>query len=443
MAVNLADILARLGEMDALEALQPHWEESMSTLGDQVPPFLRPEGVLENRDWCGLGPELDTPLLQAAQRIMADPALLRLAWHCFCLLFEHSGYQFQEVRRWPTVQEIRRWPTLRQALGEQSGAFYLLICMGMVPRVRSVHCAMGVTELVTRETCSAVAAMVTRYRREPGHPLGLHLNTAYWLRHHTAGRLFRHGRMEYMIQPSWDHAPIYRHRYTGAVIILAEHGVRYNGAGYVDGAAGVTDLEHGWVATLTTDRDAVVGYPVSPCGMTIRRQVRLELALWERQVHKGDPVLEMHIPEGGGMSLDRCADSMRRAVPFFKRYFPDEPFRVIECRSWILNTQLERITLSSDNLVRFQRELYLYPLASTGQDGLWFIFLQDPVDPATAPRDTSLRRGVADFLLAGNTWRGGGMLFLVEHLDHLGTQYYRSHWPPEGLGLDDLVGNPR
>jgi hypothetical protein len=427
--VNLKDILTQLGELDTLESLQPHWEESMATLGDQAPPFLRPEEVLENRDWCGLGPELAPLLLQAAQRIVADPALLRLAWHCYCLMYDHLEYQ-----------EIRRWPTLRQAMGEQRGIFYLLICMGMAQRVRGVHRAMGVPEKVTRETCSAVAAMVARYRREPGHPLGVHLNTAYWLRHHTAGRLFRHGRMEYMIQPSWDHAPIYRHRLTGAVIVLAEDGVRYNRAGYVDGAGGVTDLEYGWVAALTTDGDAVVGYPVSPHGIAIRQQVRLEQALWERQVHKGDPVLEMHIPEGGGMSLDRCIDSMRRAVPFFRHHFPDKPFRVIECRSWILNPGLEDIPLSSDNLVRFQRELYLYPLASTGRDGLWFIFLQDPVDPATAPRDTSLRRGVADWMLAGNTWRSGGMLFLVEHLDHLGTQYYRSHWPPAGLGLDDLAG---
>jgi hypothetical protein len=41
---------------------------------------------------------------------------------------------------------------------------------------------------------------------------------------------------------------------------------------------------------------------------------------------------------------------------------------------------------------------------------------------------------VADFLLAGNTWRGGGMFFLTEHLEHFGTHYYRSRWPPAGLG---------
>jgi len=427
--VDLIEILARLGKTDALEALQPHWEESLAALGQQVPPFLRPEQVLENRDWCGLPPDLDIPLLDAARRIAANPDLSRLAWHCHSLLYEHPDYQ-----------DMRRWPGLQEALGEHAGAFYLLICMGMAPRVRAVHRAMGVPEDITRETCLAVAAMVERYRHEPGHPLGVHLSTAYWLRHHTAGRLFRHGRMEYMVRPFRGDVEVYRHCQNGSVIALAGAGMRYDRDGYVDGVGGEVDEQHGWIATLAADGDIVKGYPVSPYGMAIPKPVRLEKALWEPVMRKGDAALEMHIPAGGGMTLDRCMDSMRRAVSFFQRFFPTEPFHAIVCSSWILNNQLEDIPLSSENLVRFQRELYLYPVPSSGRDGLWFIFLQDPVDLATAPRDTSLRRGVADFLAAGHTWRGGGMFFLVEHLDHFGTQYYRSHWPPEVLALEDLGG---
>jgi hypothetical protein len=204
----------------------------------------------------------------------------------------------------------------------------------------------------------------------------------------------------------------------------------------VDGAGGRFDTAHGWTATLVHDADAVTGYPVSSRGMAVRREVRLPRAAWECVLQKEDPVLEMHIPAGGGMTRERCGDSMRRAVAFFRRFFPDRPFRSIACSSWIFNTQFEEIRLSSENLVRFQRELYLFPTPSSGRDGLWFIFLQDPVDPATAPRDTSLRRAVADFLADGHRWRGGGMFFLTEHLEQFGSQCYRSRWPPAGLGLD-------
>ena len=249
------------------------------------------------------------------------------------------------------------------------------------------------------------------------------------------GRLFRLGRMEYMIQPFRGGAEVYRNRETCAVIALAPEGERYNQKGYVDGAEDLCDSEPGWTATLVHDGDAVTGYPISPCGMAVPREVRLPQPVWECVLKAGDPTLDMHIPAGGGMTLERCGDSMRRAVAFFQRFFPRTTCRAIACSSWIFNTQLEQIRLSSDHLVRFQRELYLYPTRSSGRDGLYFIFLQENVDPATAPRDTSLRRGVADFLLAGTTWRGGRMFFLTEHLEHFGTQYYRSHWPPAGLGL--------
>ncbi|MDH7571898.1 MAG: hypothetical protein QHJ73_20145, partial [Armatimonadota bacterium] len=68
--------------------------------------------------------------------------------------------------------------------------------------------------------------------------------------------------------------------------------------------------------------------------------------------------------------------------------------------------------------------------------GLWFLFFQDQFDPATAPRETSVQRAVLQFLEAGNIWRGGGMFYLTDDLEHFGTQYYRRRWPPAGLGLE-------
>ncbi len=124
---------------------------------------------------------------------------------------------------------------------------------------------------------------------------------------------------------------------------------------------------------------------------------------------------------------------MRQAAVFFRRHFPDRPCRATSCYSWIFNTQLERIHMSTDHLVRFQRELHLFPVPSNGRDGLWFIFLTDDVDPRTASRDTSLRRGVADFLATGERWRSGAMFYLLEDLDAFGSQPYRSRWPPKCL----------
>ena len=420
--MRLEDVLAKIQAPEALDVFRPHWEESVAALGKGAPLFLQPSECQSHREWCGFGPEADPLLQETARRILEDPALTLLAWHCQRLLYDHADYN-----------EMKQWPSLDRALGELGGTFYLLVAMAMIPRVLAVHRKMGVPEEATRETCSQVAAVADNYRRMSGGRTGVTLNTLYWMRHYTAGRLFRVGRMEYMIDAFRGGVEAYRRRKTGDVLALAPDGVRFNRAGYVDGAAGKFDAEHGWTAKLVEDAEAVAGFPISPAGMAVRQEVRLPKAEWEGVLRKGDLSLQMHIPAGGGMTLERCGDSMRRAVPFFRRLFPDQPFRAITCASWIFNTQFEEISLSSDNLVRYQRELYLYPIPSSGKDGLWFIFLQDPVDPATAPRDTSLRRAVADFLAAGNTWRGGGMFFLAEHLPHFGTQFYRSRWPPARL----------
>ena len=74
---------------------------------------------------------------------------------------------------------------------------------------------------------------------------------------------------------------------------------------------------------------------------------------------------------------------MRQALEFFPRYFPDKPFVGFACGSWILNPEMDRIYRPDSNMVLWQRELYLYPLANhpNSRSGLHFIFGTNDVDP--------------------------------------------------------------
>ncbi len=417
--MTIEEALQRVAEPDAADVLRPHWDESAALLGEAIPPFLLPEAIAYHREWCGFEPEVEPPLNEVAAQIAADPALRLLAWHCERLLFEHSDYT-----------GMRDWPLLESALGEQRGIFYLLIALAMVPRVKARHRELGVSEEVTRETCLQVSCFASNYQRSTRGLFGIHGRQLYWLRHYPAGQIFRLGRMEYRLAPYSGGVEAYRHRDTGEVIALAPEGMRFNAEGYPTSTEGDTTEEDSWVSTRSDEEEAVTGFPVSPYGMALHQEVRLPHSTWERVLAKGDLTLDMHIPAGGGMTPERCADSMRRAVTFFRKHFPDRPFASITCGSWIFNTQLDGILPPTANLVAYQRELYLYPIPSGPTSGLWFFFFQEPFDPATAPRDTALQRAVLDFLATGATWRVGGMFFLVQHLDRYGTQYYRSHWPP-------------
>ena len=413
--MQLETVLAKLQIADAKELFSPHWDDSVSLLGDRTPEFLTPEAVRVARAYGGFGDAVEDTLVETARRIAMDPELRALAWHCKRLLFDYADYDGTLIGRWPVLE----------TLGEASGVFYLLVSMAMVPGTREKHRAMGVPDETTRETCLQLACFSSNHARMHDGRIGMPVSQMYWLRQYPAGRLFRLGRMEYKIEPFPGGVEAYRHLETGKVVALAADGTRFNREGYIDAEGCAPEDPEGWTALLTVGPDAVSGCTVSPRGMGLRTRITLPFNEWSCALTKGEPTLEMHIPEGGRMTVKACGDSMRRACTFFDRFFPEQRCRSIASRSWIFNNLFEEIRLSSTNLVDFQRELYLYPTPSNGKEGWWFIFMQNDIDPKTAPRDTSLRRGVADFLAEGREWRGGGMFFLREDLAEYGTQFYR------------------
>ncbi len=129
------------------------------------------------------------------------------------------------------------------------------------------------------------------------------------------------------------------------------------------------------------------------------------------------------------MTVGKCGDSLKGAKEFFSRHFPDRRFNAIASTSWIFNPRLQEVLPQHSNLTRFQKEVFLFPVPSTGKDGLWFIFFTEEIHPGRLPRKTSLQRAVADLLEAGGDWRGGGMFCFTEHLEHFGTGFYLKTMP--------------
>jgi len=154
-----------------------------------------------------------------------------------------------------------------------------------------------------------------------------------------------------------------------------------------------------------------------------------------RRAHAGRPGVFInqlawlrHIPAGGGMPLEACRDSLQQAADFFRKRFPERSPAAFCTVSWIFSPQLEQVLPRDSNMVKLQRELYLYPWPSISQS-VWFIFFQNVFDPATAPRDTSLQRAVYDYLVDNRYWRNQAMFFLLDDLPEFGRQVYRSRVP--------------
>jgi len=419
--MKLGQVLDRIGEGDPHGEVMLRWEESMASMPDTLP-FLQSDFIAMSVEWGGLESKAQLTLEETAQRIAEDAALKALAWHAYRRLYDYD----ERV-------DFTKWPELEQAMNDAGGCFYLLISMAMIPRTRAVHEALNVPEEVTRETCLQVGCFADNFRRGHHGRLGLFREQLFWMRNYTDGKLFRLGRFEYMLKPMEPFVHVFRHRENGLTVALSGDGRWYNGAGY---AVQVGDPD-AWQAGLTISENEARGFPIHPAGHALQHEVTLPRSEWDYLVKPGDYMLDTHIPSGGGMTPEKCLDSMRRGVEFFRRQFPDKPFKSFWCHSWIFGPQLEKIFPDNANLVKLLREVYLYPIYSE-DGGLWFIFFQEKIDLSKIPRENSLQIAVAEYLEKGGDWRESGMIALVDELDHFGEQIYRKRWPE----VTKLLGLP-
>ncbi len=198
----------------------------------------------------------------------------------------------------------------------------------------------------------------------------------------------------------------------------------YRSDGQRNGAGGVTESAGVWMSRLEFKEGGVLGHPIVPTGRALPDMIRLPWDQWEQILAPGDKVLHLHIPTTGKLDFDRCAESFQRSLSFFPQHFPEFGFVAYTCNSWLLDPQLESLLPPDANLVRFLSEFYLFPILSTGQEGLRRVFGSIPEDPAQAPQDTTLRRRMRDHLLTGGHWRGAGAFLMRQDLDW-GKQVYR------------------
>jgi hypothetical protein len=172
--------------------------------------------------------------------------------------------------------------------------------------------------------------------------------------------------------------------------------------GYAEGAGGSPLIEsERWFAVFEETPAGWRGNRIAPQGYTLREEVFLLRSQWEPVLRHGDTILDLHIPRGEKMTVESCRESFTRSFAFFAEFMPDRPFKGVYCHTWFFTPQLQQILGPDSNIVKFQREFYLYPHPG-GPAFLWnFVFGEKYPDQATAPRDTSLRKAVLEWMETG------------------------------------------
>jgi hypothetical protein len=405
-------VLTAIGEPGAFGGNPPLWAEAMAARPAGLPAFLDPASLGARRSAAGLPPDRDPLLGAVARTVAADPDLLATAWYL-------------HWRTFVAPENGSSWspPALAHRLGEQAGAFYLLLALEFTPRLAAWHQRLGYPSDVTAETNRQIVAFESNHLRGLGRP-GLYACQFPWLSVYLVDPYVRLGRFEYQLHVFGGGVHVWKRASDGHVIALAEEGARVAGDGLLLDPKAPAD--EGWTARLAETPGAITGFPVDPAGRILKNQLHLDPAAWKPCLRKGDMVLDLHIPAGGNMNWERMTDSFRQALDFFARHHSDRPFAALICTTWFLDPQLADLLPSDANLLRLQRATYLYPIA-WGPGGLWFVFLQDPqgIDPSALPRHTSLQQAIASFLKDGGKWHCGGMFLMKEEMANPSENFYR------------------
>lgn len=90
-----------------------------------------------------------------------------------------------------------------------------------------------------------------------------------------------------------------------------------------------------------------------------RLQFKMEKAIASSEAYglnEGDPVIEIHIPQGTPLCMEEVHASYLRAKPFFAEYFPDYDYKCFVCGSWLLDHHFKDFLKPTSNILKFASE---------------------------------------------------------------------------------------
>lgn len=389
------------------------WERAAASQPDPLP-FLDDHAIQEAADFCALSTEIRDALGSAAAQARNDPLLVQTAWFLHHLYFADPP---------PTPADIWAWPFVSQFAHGPAALIPALVLLAGVPRLRARHAQRAIPSEITRATLTDLEIWIRDYRQQHGE---WGLSNLPWLSHGLAGRLFRLGRLQFIHKPFAGPVHAFRHKTTGQVVALSGPEVRIRSDGFVDGTNDEFDPQ-AYQPQISRTATAVTGHPIHPLGWVRPTPITLSFAEWAPALAPGDPILDIHIPAAGPMAFELCGESIRQALDFFPRHFPEAaPAVAFHCSTWFFDFQFQKILPPTSNIVRMQREFYLFPLFSYDREAFRRAFGTPPTDLTTAPRDTHLRRAILDFTLAGHRLRCAGGFLPVRDLVWGSARYQTS-----------------
>lgn len=220
-----------------------------------------------------------------------------------------------------------------------------------------------------------------------------------------------------------DPFTMYRHKESKKVLALwhKDHEIRRDGQ--LDGVNKIFDPEN-FISCWEETEEEIKGNPVSSMGFVKAEPVVIKKAEWDVVLQEGDLLLGLHVPSGPGYTPERLQNSMRLAYEFYQEYYNDLDLKGFWSESWLYDSRLSLVLEEDKNIIRVQRQFYLYPV----MDGDGMIKLEVfggwDVDPLTVEPKSSLQKSAKEYMEQGKRFNNLSMIVLNEEIEQIGTDPY-------------------
>ena len=298
--------------------------------------------------------------------------------------------------------------------GENGGVLQLLVALSGAPLIRQKYASLGLPEHYARDMMPWIGGTIAIYQAAhdgvPGHD---HRQT-HWVRFYVDGRLFRIGRLEYLMHtyPAW--APLVFKAADGRLEVLVAHGTPLD----ADGLALPHSMEAqaAVIATIEEDGPLVTGIPVGGDGHALIHERRtIDTRVFRPVGAPWSLVPSVHIPGGQRMPLEEVQASLRQAKAFFRDHLHRE-VPMFVCCSWILNPLWQKY-LPEGNMARLQRWAHAAPPNATHPNaGQFFVFGRDDVPPSELTPRNRMQEAMRRACMDGGYLRTHAFFMLADEL---------------------------
>lgn len=374
--------------------------------------FLQKDFIIEQNQYLNLIDEVLEMILTALERVRKDEYLARFAYHMYYVIFEKQHKPGETLAVWPDVKNV---------LGDLTGGFDAIVYISGINLIKEKFKERRIDDEILKHTLFDLMEKFYRYHDAYGV---WYVDCQNWMCRIFKGVFVNIGRLQYETRPNTAFK-VYRNEKEDKTVafFVSSHTVRKDGL--VDGTSGITDKD-AFQTVFTEDSDTVTGHPIKPTGTISDKIITLQKSEWINVLDIGDKMLNIHIPRRGRMPFEECADSFKRAIPFYKEHFPEEDLKAFHCGSWLLGNGLELLLDQDSNIIRFQREFYLAPAKSDAGATKFFVFGKYDITGIT-PK-TSLEKKIVEFEQKGISMYNGWGFFLFRDIHRYGEQYYRNHF---------------